>query len=135
MARSSRNEALLGAFRTGAERGGDVHLLGLVSYGGVHSHIDHLRALLELADSEGMAKSTWIHAFTDGRDVSPHSAATDLAELPRDRIATVCGRYYAMDRDSRWERTDRAFRAICRRRGEHRERSGRGDRGELRPRA
>ena len=60
-----------------------------------------------------MRSKTWIHAFTDGRDVSPHSAATDLAELPLDRIATVCGRYYAMDRDSRWERTDRAYRAIC----------------------
>jgi len=107
------NDALRGAFHRAAARGGDVHLLGLVSGGGVHSHIDHLRALLELAAHEGMSKNTWIHAFTDGRDVSPHSAATDLAELPRDRIATVCGRYYAMDRDSRWERTDRAFLAIC----------------------
>ena len=107
------NEALLRAFRHAAVQGGDVHLLGLVSYGGVHSHIDHLRALLELSQNEGVSQRTWIHAFTDGRDVSPHSAATDLAELPRDRIATVCGRYYAMDRDSRWERTDRAFLAIC----------------------
>ena len=107
------NEALQGSFHRAAARGGDVHLLGLVSYGGVHSHIDHLRALLELAADEGMSRNTWIHAFTDGRDVSPHAAACDLAELPRDRIATVCGRYYAMDRDSRWERTDRAFLAIC----------------------
>jgi 2,3-bisphosphoglycerate-independent phosphoglycerate mutase len=106
------NEALVSAFRRAAERGGAVHLLGLVSYGGVHSHIDHLRALLELADREGMAERTWIHAFTDGRDVSPTAAASDLAELPRDRIATVVGRYYAMDRDRRWERTQRAFRAI-----------------------
>ncbi len=106
------NEALIGVFRRAAARGGAVHLLGLVSYGGVHSHIDHLRALLELSEDGGMSQNTWIHAFTDGRDVSPHSAATDLAELPRDRIATVCGRYYAMDRDSRWERTDRAFLAI-----------------------
>jgi 2,3-bisphosphoglycerate-independent phosphoglycerate mutase len=60
-----------------------------------------------------MAERTWIHAFTDGRDVSPHAAARDLAELPAHRIATVCGRYYAMDRDGRWERTDRAFNAIC----------------------
>ncbi len=92
---------------------GAVHLLGLVSYGGVHSHIDHLRALLELARREGMEERTWIHAFTDGRDVSPTSAVDDLAELPAERIATVCGRYYAMDRDGRWERTDRAFAAIC----------------------
>ena len=114
-----RNEVLIDVFRRARERGGDVHLLGLVSYGGVHSHIDHLRALLALADSEGMAKHTWIHAFTDGRDVSPHAAANDLAELPPDRIATVCGRYYAMDRDSRWERTDRALGAIVRGEGEH----------------
>jgi len=60
-----------------------------------------------------MAERTWIHAFTDGRDVSPLAAGRDLAELPVERIATVAGRYYAMDRDSRWERTDRAFRAIC----------------------
>jgi 2,3-bisphosphoglycerate-independent phosphoglycerate mutase len=110
----ARNEALTAAFRRARERGGDVHLLGLVSYGGVHSHIDHLRALLALAESEGMADRTWIHAFTDGRDVSPHAAVHDLAELPSDRIATVCGRYYAMDRDERWERTDRAAAAILR---------------------
>jgi 2,3-bisphosphoglycerate-independent phosphoglycerate mutase len=106
------NEALMGAFERARERGGDVHLLGLVSYGGVHSHIDHLRALLELAEQEGMADRTWIHAFTDGRDVSPRAAVSDLAELPPERIATVCGRYYAMDRDQPWERTDRALRAI-----------------------
>jgi 2,3-bisphosphoglycerate-independent phosphoglycerate mutase len=106
------NEALVGAFRRARERGGDVHLLGLVSYGGVHSHIDHLRALIELARREGMEERTWIHAFTDGRDVSPHAAAHDLAELPAERIATVAGRYYAMDRDARWERTQKAFEAV-----------------------
>src|SRR5207248_6265986 len=94
------------------------HLLGLVSYGGVHSHIDHLRALLELARREGMEQRTWIHAFTDGRDVSPHAAVRDLAELPADRLATVAGRYYAMDRDQRWDRTDRALAAIARGEGE-----------------
>ena len=97
------NPALVSAF----ERGENVHLLGLVSYGGVHSHIDHLRALLRFAPEK-----TWIHAFTDSRDVSPTSAVRDLAELPRERIATVCGRYYAMDRDGRWERTQRAYDAI-----------------------
>ena len=106
------NEALVSAFRRARERGGHLHLLGLVSYGGVHSHIDHLRALLELAGREGMEERTWIHAFTDGRDVSPTSAVRDLAELPRERIATVAGRYYAMDRDNRWERTQRALDAI-----------------------
>jgi 2,3-bisphosphoglycerate-independent phosphoglycerate mutase len=107
------NDALLGAFGRARGRGGSVHLLGLVSHGGVHSHIDHLRAVVNLAASENLSTKTWIHAFTDGRDVSPRSAATDLAEISLDRVATVCGRYYAMDRDSRWERTDRAYRAIC----------------------
>jgi 2,3-bisphosphoglycerate-independent phosphoglycerate mutase len=104
------NEALKGAF----ERSERVHLLGLVSHGGVHSHIDHVQALLQFAPEK-----TWIHAFTDGRDVSPHSAAEDLAELPTDRIATVCGRYYAMDRDKHWDRTQRAFDAIVAGKGEH----------------
>jgi 2,3-bisphosphoglycerate-independent phosphoglycerate mutase len=104
------NEALLGAF----ERGATVHLLGLVSHGGVHSHIDHLQALLTIAPEK-----TWIHAFTDGRDVSPTSAVRDLAELPVDHIATVAGRYYAMDRDNRWDRTERALRAIVSGEGEH----------------
>jgi 2,3-bisphosphoglycerate-independent phosphoglycerate mutase len=108
------NEALVGAFRRASERGGNVHLLGLVSYGGVHSHIDHLRALLELARREGMEEHTYVHAFTDGRDVSPTSAARDLAELPPERIATVVGRYYAMDRDGRWDRTERALAALVR---------------------
>jgi 2,3-bisphosphoglycerate-independent phosphoglycerate mutase len=103
------NPALTAAF----ERGERVHLLGLVSHGGVHSHIDHLRALLRFAPEK-----TWIHAFTDGRDVSPHSAEHDLAELPVDRISTVTGRYYAMDRDGRWERTQRAFDAIVEGKGE-----------------
>jgi 2,3-bisphosphoglycerate-independent phosphoglycerate mutase len=89
------------------ERGRRVHLLGLVSEGGVHSHIDHLRALLTIAPEK-----TWVHAFTDGRDVSPHAAVRDLATLPEDRLATVAGRYWAMDRDKRWDRTQRAFDAI-----------------------
>jgi 2,3-bisphosphoglycerate-independent phosphoglycerate mutase len=113
------NPALVGAFERARERGGDVHLLGLVSHGGVHSHIDHLQALLELAKRQGMAQRTWIHAFTDGRDVSPTSAVSDLAELPLDRITTVVGRYYAMDRDQRWERTQRALDAITRHMGTH----------------
>jgi 2,3-bisphosphoglycerate-independent phosphoglycerate mutase len=104
------NPALKAAFG----KGGDVHLLGLVSHGGVHSHIDHVKALLRFAPER-----TWIHAFTDGRDVSPHSAVRDLAELPAHRIATVAGRYYAMDRDKRWERTQRAYDAIVDGKGKH----------------
>jgi 2,3-bisphosphoglycerate-independent phosphoglycerate mutase len=104
------NPALKAAF----EQRGEVHLLGLVSHGGVHSHIEHLQALLRFAPER-----TWVHAFTDGRDVSPTSAARDLAELPVDRIATVVGRYWAMDRDQRWHRTQRAFDAIVRGEGEH----------------
>jgi 2,3-bisphosphoglycerate-independent phosphoglycerate mutase len=107
------NPALVGAFERAKQRGTNVHLLGLVSHGGVHSHIDHLRALLNLARQQGMEERTFIHAFTDGRDVSPHAAIRDLTELPEDRIASVSGRYYAMDRDKRWERTDRAFDTIC----------------------
>ena len=106
------NSALVAAFERAKERGGAVHLLGLVSKGGVHSHLDHLLALLELARRQGMAERTWVHAFTDGRDVSPHAAVSDLAELPPERIATVVGRYYAMDRDQRWERTQKALDAI-----------------------
>jgi len=93
--------------RAAFERGKRVHLLGLVSRGGVHSHIDHVQALLRFAPEK-----TWIHAFTDGRDVSPSAAIRDLQELPQDRIATVVGRYFAMDRDKRWERTRRAYDAI-----------------------
>jgi 2,3-bisphosphoglycerate-independent phosphoglycerate mutase len=106
------NPALVGAFERAKSRGANIHLLGLVSYGGVHSHIDHLRALLALARRQGMEDRTWIHAFTDGRDVSPTSAVSDLAELPAEKIATVIGRYYAMDRDQRWERTERALAAL-----------------------
>ena len=91
--------------RAAFDRGERVHLLGLVSHGGVHSHIEHVQALLRFAPEK-----TWLHAFTDGRDVSPHAALDDLAELPQDRIATVVGRYYAMDRDKRWERTQLRLR-------------------------
>src|SRR5437588_4044752 len=97
------NPALVAAF----DRGERVHLLGLASHGGVHSHIDHVQALLRFAPEK-----TWIHAFADGRDVSPTSAVHGLAELPVDRIATVSGRYYAMDRDQRWDRTERALQAL-----------------------
>ena len=108
------NPALTAAFDRAAARGGAVHLLGLVSRGGVHSQFGHLLALVELGRQRGLGERTLVHAFTDGRDVSPTAAAGDLRELVGQgvRIATVAGRYYAMDRDGRWDRTDRALRAI-----------------------
>ncbi|MGI9659766.1 MAG: 2,3-bisphosphoglycerate-independent phosphoglycerate mutase [Gaiellaceae bacterium] len=109
-----RNDSLVAALERAAQRGGNVHLIGLVSYGGVHSHIDHIRALAELARGQGFESTTYLHAFTDGRDVSPTAAGDDLAELVSEgmKIATVCGRYWAMDRDNRWERIDRALAAL-----------------------
>jgi 2,3-bisphosphoglycerate-independent phosphoglycerate mutase len=103
------NEALKAAMDAGR-----VHLLGLVSDGGVHSSMDHLRALIELAGREGV-EDVVIHAFTDGRDTAPDSGAGHVAEVQSwggARIATVSGRYYAMDRDKRWDRTDLAFDAV-----------------------
>jgi 2,3-bisphosphoglycerate-independent phosphoglycerate mutase len=105
------NEALREACDT--ER---LHLLGLVSDGGVHSSLEHLRALVELAGREGV-EGVVIHAFTDGRDTSPDSGAGHVAEVESwdgARVATVSGRYYAMDRDKRWDRTELAFDAIVR---------------------
>jgi 2,3-bisphosphoglycerate-independent phosphoglycerate mutase len=103
------NEALRDACDT--ER---LHLLGLVSDGGVHSSLEHLRALVELTRREGV-EDVVIHAFTDGRDTSPDSGAGHVAEVESwdgARVATVSGRYYAMDRDKRWDRTELAFDAI-----------------------
>jgi 2,3-bisphosphoglycerate-independent phosphoglycerate mutase len=104
------NEALRAACQT--ER---LHLLGLVSDGGVHSSLEHLRALVELARRENVPDIV-IHAFTDGRDTSPDSGVRHVAEVESwdgTRIATVSGRYYAMDRDKRWERTELALKAIA----------------------
>ncbi len=95
-----------------------LHLMGLVSAGGVHSHIGHLFALLEMAQREGVEK-VFVHVFTDGRDEPPRSGAgfverlaARMDELGVGRIATITGRYYAMDRDRRWERVGRAFRVM-----------------------
>ena len=103
------NDALKAACQT--ER---LHLLGLVSDGGVHSSMGHLRALVELAGREGVSDVV-VHAFTDGRDTNPDSGVRHVAEVESwggCRIATVSGRYYAMDRDNRWDRTQLAFDAI-----------------------
>jgi 2,3-bisphosphoglycerate-independent phosphoglycerate mutase len=112
------NQTLIGAVRHAKENGKKLHLYGLLSDGGVHSHIGHLFALLELAKKEQLEK-VYIHAFLDGRDVAPDSAQKymgalqgKIAELGVGRIATVQGRYYAMDRDKRWERTEKSYRAM-----------------------
>ena len=118
------NEALLAACAA-ARNGprGRLHLLGLVSDGGVHSGWEHIEATIELASQEGVTDLVF-HAFTDGRDTLPHGGRGYLAELERwlrhaGRIATVSGRYYAMDRDTRWERTKLAYDAIVHGRGLH----------------
>jgi 2,3-bisphosphoglycerate-independent phosphoglycerate mutase len=116
------NEALRAACaRARSSRRGRLHLLGLVSDGGVHSGWEHLEACIELASQEGVPDVVF-HAFTDGRDTLPTSARGYLTELERwlrraGRVATVSGRYYAMDRDRRWERTKLAFDAIVHARG------------------
>ncbi len=108
------NAVLKEAFDYAKREGKAVHFLGLVSDGGVHSHIDHLKALIELAEKSGVEKS-FVHAFTDGRDCDPKSGAGFLGDLQgflkgkRTRIATLIGRYYAMDRDKRWERVKLAY--------------------------
>jgi 2,3-bisphosphoglycerate-independent phosphoglycerate mutase len=96
-------------------RAGALHLLGLVSDGGVHSHVRHLRALQELADRQRVGH-VFVHAFTDGRDTSPTGGADYLEGIPG--VATVAGRYYAMDRDRRWDRVERAYAAIVHGEGE-----------------
>src|ERR1700733_12832190 len=95
--------------------GGTCHLMGLVSPGGVHSHQDHAAALARLLADAGIP--TLVHAFTDGRDTPPRSAGDDIKRLaaalpPAVKIATVSGRYYAMDRDKRWDRISKAYAAI-----------------------
>ncbi len=111
------NEALLAACEQArSSPRGRLHLLGLVSDGGVHSGWEHIEASVELASQEGVPDVVF-HAFTDGRDTLPHGGRTYLAELERwlrhaGRVATVSGRYYAMDRDTRWERTKLAYDAI-----------------------
>ena len=113
----ARNPALLSLIERLGESGGRCHLMGLVSPGGVHSHENHVVALARIVSGAGVPVR--VHAFLDGRDVPPRSAEGDLPrfeaalhDLPDVRIATVSGRYYAMDRDRRWERTTRTYNAL-----------------------
>ena len=110
-----KNENLNLAVDKALETGGDLHLLGLVSNGGVHSHIDHIKALVKLAKDKGLDR-IYLHAFMDGRDVSPTSGIEFIKDLEEyfeeigaGKIATISGRYYAMDRDNRWERVKKAY--------------------------
>ncbi len=120
-----QNPALVSAVDRARDRGRTLHLLGLFSNGGVHSHARHLYALLQLAARRALRRVS-VHAFLDGRDTPPQQALADLPELQGElaktgvgRIATVTGRYYAMDRDNRWDRTARAYYALTRGQGEH----------------
>jgi len=111
-----RNEVLLAALDNVKKKDSSLHLMGLLSDGGVHSHITHLCALLELAKQQGVRP--YVHAFLDGRDVPPKSALDYIKEAENKmgilggRIATVSGRYYAMDRDKRWRRVEKAYHAL-----------------------
>ena len=112
------NEAIVAAMDNALDKGTSLHLMGLLSDGGVHSHSSHLYGILELAKKKGL-KKVFIHAFLDGRDVPPSSAADFIKEciakteeIGVGKIATVMGRYYAMDRDNRWERVEKAYAAM-----------------------
>lgn len=112
------NEAFLSAVKNCKENDSALHLMGLLSDGGVHSHIEHLYGLINLAKRNGLAR-VYIHALLDGRDVPPASAADYVDELNRKlnefgcgKIATVMGRFYGMDRDNRWERVGKAYAAL-----------------------
>ena len=110
-----KNPALTEAVRRAKERDRSLHILGLLSDGGVHSHIDHLKAIIDLAASEGLSQ-VYVHCFLDGRDVPPRCAEKYISQLEEymaekktGKIATVSGRYYAMDRDKRWDRIQKAY--------------------------
>ncbi len=112
-----KNEILLNAIRFAKKNNTPFHLLGLVSDGGVHSHITHLKAIIDVCKKEGL-KDVFIHAFTDGRDCDPKSGLGFITGLQEHlngsigKIATVSGRYYAMDRDKRWERVKLTYNAL-----------------------
>ena len=115
----ARNPKLLESIKYCAENKKPLHLIGLVSDGGVHSHTSHLRAICDIAKANGLhTDQVFIHAFTDGRDTDPKSGLGYISELSKflsgsfGRIATVTGRYYAMDRDNRWERVKIAYDAL-----------------------
>jgi 2,3-bisphosphoglycerate-independent phosphoglycerate mutase len=112
------NQVLLGAMSHVKRNDSQLHLMGLIGPGGVHALSEHLYALLQMACAEGV-KRVYVHAFLDGRDTPPQSALNFVGELEQviqvtgiGEIATVSGRYYAMDRDKRWERVGKAYNAL-----------------------
>ena len=112
------NEVLVSAMKSCKQNNKSLHIMGLLSDGGVHSHIDHLYGVVEMAKNFGLDK-VYVHAFTDGRDVPPTSGIDfvkncdkKLKEIGVGQIATVSGRYYAMDRDNRWDRVEKAYAAM-----------------------
>ena len=120
-----KNEALVNAMQAAIDSGKAIHLMGLLSSGGVHSHIDHLFGLLDMAKDMG-AKEIYVHAIMDGRDVPPDSGKgfiqqlqDKLDQLGVGKIASITGRYYAMDRDNRWERVVKAYDAFVYGEGVH----------------
>ncbi len=120
-----KNEAFLGAVENCKKNGSALHLMGLLSDGGVHSHIEHMYGLVEMAKRAGLSE-VYIHALLDGRDVPPASAADfidaankRLAEIGVGKIATVMGRFYGMDRDNRWDRVGKAYAALVYGEGNH----------------
>ncbi|MDF2947703.1 MAG: pgm [Bacillales bacterium] len=114
-----KNDTLAKAITYAKENNKALHLFGLLSNGGIHSHINHMFALLEMANAEGL-KKVYIHGFLDGRDVGPQTAKTfiqqtlnKIEELGVGEIATISGRYYSMDRDRRWDRVEKSYKALC----------------------
>ncbi len=113
----AQEKVLINAFEYAKQNNKNIHFLGLVSDGGVHSHIKHLKGLIDAANEYGVQNS-FIHAFTDGRDVNPKSGKSFIADLENHitntstKLATITGRYYAMDRDKRWERVKLAYDAL-----------------------
>ncbi|MDT3641276.1 2,3-bisphosphoglycerate-independent phosphoglycerate mutase, partial [Cronobacter sakazakii] len=119
------NPVLTGAVDKAVAAGKAVHIMGLLSAGGVHSHEDHIMAMAELAAARG-AEKIFLHAFLDGRDTPPRSAESSLkafeakfASLGKGRVATIIGRYFAMDRDNRWERVELAYDLLTQAQGEY----------------
>lgn len=113
-----KNPAFLAAMKHAKEKGTALHLYGLLSDGGIHSHIEHLFALLELAKDQGL-EEVYVHGFLDGRDVGPQSALKyielleeKMKDLGIGQLATIQGRYYAMDRDKRWDRVEKSYRSM-----------------------